>query len=117
MTPKSAGEVLRAMVDVFNTGRLDSVEMIVDGGYHDHQGLGGQPLRGPSGFKSVVSAARSGFDSLDVIVEALIESDDQAVARLRWKGSRKSGESEERETIEWIRIRGEVAVEHWGGRS
>jgi hypothetical protein len=58
------------MVDVFKTGRFDDVEMIVDGGYLDHQELGGQPLRGPSGFKSVVPAARSGFDSLDVIVEA-----------------------------------------------
>jgi hypothetical protein len=105
------------MVDVFNTGGFNSVEMIVDRGYVDHQGLGGQPLRGPSGFKTVVSAARSGFDSLDVVVEDLIESEDQAVARLRWKGARKSGESEERETIEWIRVRGEVAVEHWGGRS
>ena len=117
MTPKSPGEVLRMMVDVFKTGRFDDVEMIVDSGYLDHQGLGGQPLRGPSGFKSVVSAARSGFDSLDVIVEDLIESEDQAVARLRWKGARKSGESEERETVEWIRVRGETAVEHWGGRS
>jgi hypothetical protein len=105
------------MVDVFNTGRFDSVEMIVDRGYLDHQGLRGQLLRGPSGFKTVVSAARSGFDSLDVIVEDLIESEDQAVARLRWKGAQKSGESVERETIEWIRVRGEVAVEHWGGRS
>ena len=105
------------MVDVFNSGRFDGVETIVDGGYVDYQGLGGQPLLGPSGFKSVVSAARSGFDSLNVIVEDLIETEDQAVARLRWKGARKSGESEERETVEWIRVRGEVAVEHWGGRS
>jgi hypothetical protein len=117
MTPKSPGEVLRMMVDVFNSGRFDGVETIVDGGYVDYQGLGGQPLLGPSGFKSVVSAARSGFDSLNVIVEDLIETEDQAVARLRWKGARKSGESEERETVEWIRVRGEVAVEHWGGRS
>jgi hypothetical protein len=117
MTPKSPGEVLRMMVDVFNTGRFDSVDRIVDRGYLDHQGLGGQPLRGPSGFKTVVSAARSGFDSLDVIVEDLIESEDQAVARLRWKGARESGLIDERETIEWIRVRDDVAVEHWGGRS
>jgi hypothetical protein len=65
----------------------------------------------------VVSAARSGFDSLDVNVEDLIESEDEAVARLRWKGVGKSGERDERETIEWIRVRGETAIEHWGGRS
>lgn len=105
------------MVDVFNTGRFDSVEMIVDGNYLDHQGLGGQRLLGPSGFKIVVAAARSGFDSLEVIVEDLIESQDQAVARLRWRGAGKSGQSGERVTIEWIRVRGEMAVEHWGGRS
>jgi SnoaL-like polyketide cyclase len=83
-------------VDVFNTGRSDSVEMIVDRGYLDHQGLGGQPPRGPSGFQAVVSAPRSGFDSLDVVVGDLIESEDRAAARLRWMGARKSGESDER---------------------
>jgi hypothetical protein len=117
VTPKTPGEILRMMVDVFNTGRFDGVETIVDRDYLDHQGLRGQPLRGPSGFKSVVSAARSGFDSLDVIVEDLIESENVAVARLRWRGAGRSTVSDERETIEWIRVLGDVAVEHWGGRS
>jgi predicted nucleotidyltransferase len=116
MPPRSAGEVLRMMVDAFNTGSSDSVEMIVDGDYVDHQGLAGQSIRGPSGFKAVVVAARSGYRTLDVTVEELIESEDHAAARLRWRGTRMSGQSDERETIEWIRVRREMAVEHWGGR-
>jgi hypothetical protein len=117
MPTKSAGEVLRMMVDVFNTGNIDGVETIVDGDYLDHQGLAGEPIRGQSGFKTVVAAARSGYHTLVVTVEDLIESEDQAAARLRWRGTRMSGQSDERQTIEWIRLRREMAVEHWGGRS
>jgi hypothetical protein len=117
MPPTSAGEVLRMMVDVFNTGSLDSVERIVDADYLDHQGLAGQPIRGPSGFKTVVAAARSGYDTLAVTVEDLIEAKDHAAARLRWRGTWISGQSDERETIEWIRVRRGMAIEHWGGRS
>jgi hypothetical protein len=85
MPAKCAGEVLRMMVDVFNTGSSDGVEVIVDGDYLDHQGLDGQPIRGPSGFEAVVAAARSGYDTLAVTVEDLIESEDHAAARLRWR--------------------------------
>jgi hypothetical protein len=115
MPAKSAGDLLRMMVDAFNTGSLDGVEMIVDGDYLDHQGLDGQPMRGPSGFKTVVAAARSGFHTLEVIVDDLIERDDRAAARLRWSGTRLSGQNDQRETIEWIRVRGTMAIEHWGG--
>jgi hypothetical protein len=115
--PRRADEVLTLMVGMFSTGATDNVEAIVATDYLDHQGLGAGPVRGPSGFRTVVTAARSGYAVLDVTIEDLIAQDDRCAARLRWRGTRLSGEGVERETLEFVRVRNGLAVEHWGGRS
>ncbi len=106
---------MRAMVAMFTTGDLGPLEATVDSEYLDHQGLGGAPLRGTEGFSRVVAAARSDHDDLVVTIEDLITGADRVVARLRWRGSRRSGQEVERETIEIVRIERGRAVEHWGG--
>ena len=113
----SAGEVLSAMVAAFDTGHVDDVSVFVDDGYIDHQGLRGQEVCGAAGFVRVVEGARGGCDALAVSIEDLIEDGDRAVARLRWTGTRPTGEVVERETIEIVHVRAGRAVEHWGGRS
>lgn len=72
-------------------------------------------MLGPSGFTTVVTAARGGCEALDVTVEDLVESGDRAAARLRWSGTGPSGEPLERETLEMVRIREGLAVAQWGG--
>lgn len=108
---------MRAMVQAFDTGDTSSVELYVDPDYLDHQGLGGHRIRGVAGFVAVVAAARTGFSRLNVTVEDLISGPDRAAARLRWTGTRESGEDVVRETLEIVRIVGGRAIEHWGGRS
>jgi hypothetical protein len=105
------------MVEMFSSGATDDVEAIVASDYLDHQGLGTGPVLGPSGFRTVVTAARTGYAVLDVIIEDLIEQDDRCAARIRWRGTRLSSESVERETLEFVRVRNGMAIEHWGGRS
>ena len=102
---------------MFNSGDVGGVEELVHAEYHDHQGLYGEPRFGPTGFAEVVAVARSGCATLDVTVEDLVEQGDRAAARLRWRGTRRTGERVERETLEMIRVRDGLAVEHWGGRS
>jgi hypothetical protein len=104
------------MVAMFNSGDVREVGELVHAEYYDHQGLGGEPIHGPSGFTRVVAVARSGDAPLNVTVEDLVEQHDRAAARLRWRGTARSGEPLERETLEMIRIRDGMAVEHWGGR-
>jgi predicted ester cyclase len=109
---------MKAMVDMFTTGDLSELNATVDGSYVDHQGLGGEPERGADGFARVVEAARSGYQDLVVTIEDLITAPDRAVARLRWRGTRRSsGQEDERETIEIVRIERAKAVEHWGAHS
>ena len=103
------------MVTMFSTGDLSDLEKTVHPAYLDHQGLRGEPARGP-GFASVVAAARAGFTNLDVTVEDLITNTDSAAARLQWSGAQADGKVT-RQTLEIVRIEDAIAVEHWGGRS
>jgi ketosteroid isomerase-like protein len=103
------------MVLMFSTGDLTELEATVARSYLDHQGLRGETIHGAEGFANVVAAARAAYRTLDVTVEDLVVTDDRAVARLRWRGTRPSGEHVERETREIIRIDEGKAVEHWGG--
>jgi predicted SnoaL-like aldol condensation-catalyzing enzyme len=59
---------------------------------------------------------RPRYRTLDVTIEDLIAAEDRAKVRLRWRGTRTSGDDVERETLEIIRIQDGTAVEHWGGR-
>ncbi len=59
------------MVAMFSSGDLSEIEAVVHRDYLDHQGLAGQPVRGPSGLATVVTAARSGYEHLQVTVEDL----------------------------------------------
>jgi hypothetical protein len=102
---------------MFNSGDVGGVAELVHAEYHDHQGLDGEPKSGPSGFAEVVAIARSGYAALDVAVEDLVEKGDRAAARFRWHRTRRTGQRVERETLEMIRVRDDLAVEHWGGRS
>lgn len=114
---RKSGEVLVAMVAMFNTGDVADVEAVIDDDYVDHQGLDGRPLIGPDGFRAVVQAARSGYRALTVAIEDLVEQEGRAAARLRWRGVRRHGDVVERVTIEMVHVRDGRAVEHWGARS
>lgn len=101
---------------MFSTGDLSDLEETVHPAHLDHQGLRGEPVRGPAGFASVGAAARAGFTNLDVTVEDLITNPDRAAARLQWSGVQADREVT-CQTLEIVRIEDGMAVEHWGGRS
>ena len=106
------------MVAAFDTGEVRDLEDFVDAGYLDHQGLAHiRPIEGVDGFRLVVELARSGYQELSVEIADLIEGFDRSAARLVWVGVRPSGEHDERETLEIVRVQSGRAVEHWGGCS
>jgi predicted ester cyclase len=105
------------MVAAFSTGDVTLVGRFVGRDFIDHQGLGGEAMRGPDGFREVVATARDGHVELAVTIEDLIEGSDRAAARLRWRGMRPAGGFVDRESIEIVRVEHGHAVEHWGGRS
>lgn len=138
---RSPADVIELMVSMFTSGDVSSVATVVDPDYVDHQGdeTGGDPpdrsdgpdrdgeaagsdtpgrgdRGGPARFAAVVAGARSGHDTLVVTIEDLIEGDDRVAVRLRWRGTGPGG-SDDRETLDIVRVHRGRAVEHWGGRS
>ena len=83
--------VLGAMVAMFSSGDVSKVKAVVHPDYLDHQGLGGEPVRGPSGFAKVVATARSSHAGLEVSIQDLRVAGDRAAARLQWHGTRLDG--------------------------
>lgn len=106
--------LMEEMVRIFETGDLSNVAVVIDTTYIDHQGLDGTALKGPDGFCRVVMAARTAFPDLRVSIEDLISEDDRVVARLRWHGTRPTGQRVDRETIDIVRVAKGRAVEHLG---
>ena len=104
---------------MFSTGDVSRVREVFADGYIDHQGLGGEKVRGPDGFARVVRAARNPERYADVAVtieDAIVEGD-RAAVRLRWRQTLCSGEEVRRETIDLLRIADGRVVEHWGAES
>ena len=114
MASSRTGEVIEAMVAMFDTGDMSTLDETVHPDYLDHQGLGGEPIRGRSGFATVVAAARSGYAELSVVTADLIAQDDRASARLLWSGILTSGKRVDRQTIEIVHVEDRKAIEHSG---
>jgi hypothetical protein len=111
---RTAGEVLREMVEMFASGDASDATAIVAVDYLDHQGLEGEPVRGVDGFALVVRTNRAGYEHQEVSIEDLFGTGDRAVARIRWRGRRLDGVDVDRETIDIVRVADGHAVEHWG---
>ncbi len=110
-------ETMERMVESFDTGDVSGVGSFVAHSYIDHQGLGGQQMNGPEGFRHVVEVARRSFRDLDVNIQDLIANGDRVAARLLWVGTRKADDVVvTRETIDIVKVQQGKAVEHWGQR-
>lgn len=114
MTTERSKIILNEIIRVFETGNLSDVEALIDPNYVDHQGLGGEQLTGPDGFRRVVLAVRAAAPDLHIAIEELIAEGDPLVVRLRWRDKRAAGHAFERETLDILRIRDGRLTEHWG---
>jgi predicted SnoaL-like aldol condensation-catalyzing enzyme len=113
-----AKAVMRKMVEMFATGDLATLDSVVSTEYIDHQGIDGVEIHGREGFADLVSAVHAPHGTpLTVTIEELIGEGDKAAARLRWHHTGEDGAVVERETIDIIRAKDGLAVEHWGAGS
>ena len=108
---------MKKIVDIFTTGDLSEVNLVIAPDYLDHQGLVGINIRGQEGFSQVVMAGRKGLPNLYVVIEDLIAEDDKVVTRLQWHSTDSVGKKIDRETIDILRFVNGQAVEHWGAKS
>jgi predicted SnoaL-like aldol condensation-catalyzing enzyme len=114
---RGAIRVLEEMVAMFASGDPSGATAVVGEDYIDHQGLGTGEVRGVEGFARVVRTNFAAYERLEVSIEDLFGLEDRAVARIRWRGRRHSGEAVDRETIDIVRVAQGRAAEHWGART
>jgi predicted ester cyclase len=115
-------ELTKRIVNVFVTGDLSDVSLLVAADYVDHQGLSGVEIFGPAGFARVVTSARASCGDLRVRIEDLLAAADKVSVRLHWRGTLlvgspnadSMGKGFDRETIDIIRFENGQMVEHWG---
>jgi predicted SnoaL-like aldol condensation-catalyzing enzyme len=67
--------------------------------------------------RAMVAMFASGDPSKAATIVAEDGVEDRAVARIHWRGRRRSGEKVDRETIDIVRVVDGRAVEHWGARA
>jgi predicted SnoaL-like aldol condensation-catalyzing enzyme len=104
-------EILKQIATIFSTGDTSSVASLFGEGYVDHQRPADlKALEGPEEFIAIVETVRKATPSLRVTLSGSVQVDDLMIGLLRW-----TGESlEERLTVEVLRRRDSLVVEHWG---
>jgi hypothetical protein len=100
--PDDNGQIAKQIVEMFDTGDISKVTLLVAADCVDHQGLPGVQITGPEGFRRVVMAARASSAELRVWIEDLIK----VALRLHWRGlllespgANSSARAFDRETI------------------
>jgi len=78
--------------EVWNKGREESIDEMFaeDGIAHGFADEGGNPLRGPAGFKPFFRNFRAAFPDIEVIVEDTITEGDKIAARCTVRGKHQS---------------------------
>ncbi len=78
--------------EVWNKGREESIDEMFaeDGIAHGLADEGGNPLRGPAGFKPFFRKFRAAFPDIEVVVEDTITEGDKIAARCTVRGKHQS---------------------------
>jgi len=80
--------VRRIYTEIINRGNLALADTLVAPSYVYH-GPGGLEMRGPEGFKQVVTMYRSAFPDLNLTIEDIVEAGDKVVTRWTGRGTHK----------------------------
>jgi len=111
----------RVFEEVFNQGKLDVASQIFATDYIFHVSVPGE-VRGPEGFKQMVSMYRTAFPDLQYTIEDQISEGDKVVTRWTCSGTHKGelmgiAPTSVQGTVTGIvigRIAGGKIVEDWG---
>ncbi|WP_118973417.1 ester cyclase [Taibaiella koreensis] len=107
--------------EVWNKGRLEALDTLLDAGYINHTPSVAHPEPGPQGLKPIVLAIRKAFPDLHYEIKDIIVTEDRVVARVLMTGTHTGdlfgmAPTGKRIAVEQINIEkishGRI-VEHW----
>ena len=113
--------VRRYAEQVWNAGDLTAVEEFIAPAYIRHDPGLPMEVRGPDGVRAVISAYRTAFPDLHLILDDTLADGDKVVLRLTVRGTHQgdlmgippSGQGVEITAIEIFRLDGGKIVEQW----
>ncbi|MCA1615645.1 MAG: ester cyclase [Acidobacteria bacterium] len=123
MSEENKALVRRWFEEVWNKGRAEAIDELfaADGTAHGLADAGGEPLRGPAGFKPFFQRFRDAFPDIEVTVEDVITEGDKVAARCSVRGAHRgdslgfaaSGRAVEFTGMTFARVRDGQIVEAW----
>jgi len=110
----------RFIQEVFNEGRLESVDELLSPAYQFHDAPPGTP-EGREGVKQVVSTFRTAFPDLQINIDDQIAEGDRVASRMTMRGTHKgvifgisgTGKTVTMTGLTWVRIVGGRLAESW----
>jgi steroid delta-isomerase-like uncharacterized protein len=92
MSEENKTLIRRWFEEVWNKGREEAIDEMFaeDAIAHGLAEEGGEPLRGPTGFKPFFQKFRAAFPDIEVVVEDTISEGDKVVARCTVRGKHQS---------------------------
>jgi predicted ester cyclase len=118
---RNAEIVRRYFEEVWNQGRLDVLDELLDPAYVNHTPSTPNPPPGPAGLKPIVAAIRLGFPDLHFRIEDVVATPTHAVARTLMTGTHRgdllglkpTGRQIAVNQINIERVTGGRIIEHW----
>lgn len=113
--------VRRFYDEIVNERKLELIDELVSPDFVEHEEFPGLAA-GRDGIKEFFGIMLDAFPDMRFEVEDIITTEDTAVVRLRMRGTHQgtfmdipaTGKKIDVATIDWVRIRDGVVVEHWG---
>jgi steroid delta-isomerase-like uncharacterized protein len=107
--------------EVWNQGKLEVLDELLDQQYVNHTPSTPDPPRGPGGLKPIVAAIRKAYPDLHYEIKDIITNDSTAVARVVMTGTQRdslfglppTGKRISVNQITIEKIRNGKIVEHW----
>ena len=87
MVEKNKDVARRALVDIFNEGRLEVVDELVSPTYVGHDSALPEPVLGPEGLKQSAAGYRAAFPDMMITVDEQIAEGDSVVTRWTARGT------------------------------
>ncbi len=124
MSQKNKDLVRSAVEGIWNHGKLDVVDTVVDANYIAHM-PGGQDVKGIQGLKDAVANFRKAFPNVRMKIESQVAEGDEVVTTMVMEGKQdgalKTSKGEVKPTgkpvqargISRMRIKGDKIVEEW----
>jgi steroid delta-isomerase-like uncharacterized protein len=121
MRDQKAKVVERYFEEVWNQGRLEVLDELLQPDYENHSASTPNPPPGPAGLKPIVAAMRQAFPDLHYVIEQIVVGDDAVAVRVRLSGTHRgdffgippSGKRFEVTQTNIERFRDDKLVEHW----